>query len=301
MTPFASLTCDNTDSGGQQRIDGRIQITRALGDKDLESKGLIAIPELSQLELDDSHPFVALVTDGIASIIGDQEIIDILAQSPDPQSAVNTLLKYTDDIAGQDNATVALCVLQDWLPGHCYHDSTHELRTARIRRAQTGRIRAEDRKVSHNANQAGFIINELFFAAGKDPTDPEASILAADVRKGLTDMGLRPAVLADSCAIGPEMSAQMSGLINDVDDAADPIANGDYLGISARTFDGDDDFNTLMTAPQTQDVVEQIVQYCQLDPTIKQKSLVSKELRVTRAGWVDACDQLSIHFSRIIP
>lgn len=78
--------------------------------------------------------FIVLVSDGISSILSDQEIVDLARDAPDPKSAANRVLSFSQDLGGDDNATAIVIPLAGW--GTPYGpDRTKELREYRLRQA----------------------------------------------------------------------------------------------------------------------------------------------------------------------
>lgn len=78
--------------------------------------------------------FIVLVSDGISSVLSDQEIVDLARDAPDPKSAANRVLSFSQDLGGDDNATAIVIPLAGW--GTPYElDSTKELREYRLRQA----------------------------------------------------------------------------------------------------------------------------------------------------------------------
>ena len=78
--------------------------------------------------------FIVLVSDGISSVLSDQEIADLARDAPDPKSAANRVLSFSQDLGGDDNATAIVIPLAGWeIP--CELDRTKELREYRLRQA----------------------------------------------------------------------------------------------------------------------------------------------------------------------
>lgn len=78
--------------------------------------------------------FIVLVSDGISSILSDQEIVDLARGAPDPKSAANRVLSFSQDLGGDDNATAIVIPLAGWRTP-CEVDRTKELREYRLRQA----------------------------------------------------------------------------------------------------------------------------------------------------------------------
>jgi protein phosphatase PTC6 len=58
--------------------------------------------------------FLALVSDGVSSILSDDEIVDLARDSDDPHSAAQTILAFAEELGNEDNATVIIVPLSGW-------------------------------------------------------------------------------------------------------------------------------------------------------------------------------------------
>ncbi|CAB1327290.1 unnamed protein product, partial [Coregonus sp. 'balchen'] len=77
------------NSLGQPHVNGRLAMTRAIGDFDLKSTGVIAEPETKRISLHHVHDsFLALTTDGINFIMNSQEICDALQYGSEDNSTI---------------------------------------------------------------------------------------------------------------------------------------------------------------------------------------------------------------------
>ncbi|KAG8447673.1 hypothetical protein GDO86_014979 [Hymenochirus boettgeri] len=80
------------NSLGQPHVNGRLAMTRSIGDLDLKSRGVIADPETKRITLQHADDgFLVLTTDGINFIVNSQEICDIINQCHDPSEAAQVL------------------------------------------------------------------------------------------------------------------------------------------------------------------------------------------------------------------
>ncbi|KAI8062894.1 phosphatase 2C-like domain-containing protein [Gongronella butleri] len=107
-----------TDSWGDDRILGMLATSRAFGDARLKSYGVSAEPD------------VVLVTDGVTSIMSDQEIIDFVKEKKDPTSSVMRVVDAADQLHSEDNVTAMVVRLKAW--GSRMHDYTNDLRKYRL-------------------------------------------------------------------------------------------------------------------------------------------------------------------------
>lgn len=98
-----------------------IAVTRALGDVLLKSdeytkgrpSGLIAIPEICELDLTDEDEFIVLACDGVWDVLNHQQVSDVvkeqLAQFKDPQQASQALIDLAYNKGSNDNITAVVC------------------------------------------------------------------------------------------------------------------------------------------------------------------------------------------------
>lgn len=70
-----------TDSWGDERIMGMLATSRAFGDAKLKRYGVSAEPDIVRYRINKKNPaaFIVLVTDGITSVMSDQEIVDFVS------------------------------------------------------------------------------------------------------------------------------------------------------------------------------------------------------------------------------
>ncbi|XP_075421682.1 protein phosphatase Mn(2+)-dependent 1K [Ascaphus truei] len=103
------------NSLGQPHVNGRLAMTRSIGDLDLKSMGVIAEPETRRVKLhhaDDS--FLVLTTDGINFIVNSQEICDIINQCHDPSEAAQVLTEQAIQYGAEDNSTAIVVPFGAW-------------------------------------------------------------------------------------------------------------------------------------------------------------------------------------------
>lgn len=73
------------------------------------------------------------MSDGISSILSDQEIVDLVRGAPDPKAGANRILAFSQELGGDDNATAIVIPLIGWgkVQGP---DKTKGLRALRLER-----------------------------------------------------------------------------------------------------------------------------------------------------------------------
>ncbi|KAI9289281.1 phosphatase 2C-like domain-containing protein [Umbelopsis sp. AD052] len=107
-----------TDSWGADRILGSLATSRAFGDTGLKRYGVSAEPDF------------VLITDGITSVMTDQEIIDFVKQYDEPQQAAKELVNISEQFGTEDNATCMVVRFKSW--GSAMPDYTKRLREYKL-------------------------------------------------------------------------------------------------------------------------------------------------------------------------
>ncbi|CAH2301369.1 phosphatase 1K, mitochondrial [Pelobates cultripes] len=103
------------NSLGQPHVNGRLAMTRSIGDLDLKSKGVIADPETKRVKLHHANDgFLVLTTDGINFIVNSQEICDIINQCHDPIEAAQVLAEQAIQFGAEDNSTAIVVPFGAW-------------------------------------------------------------------------------------------------------------------------------------------------------------------------------------------
>ncbi|CDS03491.1 hypothetical protein LRAMOSA00893 [Lichtheimia ramosa] len=121
-----------TDSWGDDRILGMLATSRAFGDAKLKRYGVSAEPDVVRYSIRKDNPaaFLVLVTDGLTSVMSEQEIVDIVKKGADPTMSTKKLVDIADQYGTEDNCTAMVVRLKDW--GTRMHDLTADLREYRL-------------------------------------------------------------------------------------------------------------------------------------------------------------------------
>ncbi|KAI9303131.1 phosphatase 2C-like domain-containing protein [Cunninghamella echinulata] len=121
-----------TDSWGDDRILGMLATSRAFGDSKLKRFGVSAEPDIIRHRITKDNPaaFMVLITDGVTSVMSDQEVVDFVKERKDPTSSAKRLVDATDQLHSEDNITAVVVRLKDW--GIRMHDYTQDLRKYRL-------------------------------------------------------------------------------------------------------------------------------------------------------------------------
>nr|XP_019967082.1 PREDICTED: protein phosphatase 1K, mitochondrial-like isoform X1 [Paralichthys olivaceus] len=134
------------NSVGQANVNGRLAMTRSIGDFHLKNSGVIAEPDTrrqtvrrksdiyltteiwvlffivggnlrSSWSLQVQHAndsFLALTTDGINFLLSDQEVCDVINQCQDPTEAADVIAQQALQYGSEDNGTIIIVPLAAW-------------------------------------------------------------------------------------------------------------------------------------------------------------------------------------------
>ncbi|KAK6907993.1 hypothetical protein I203_101994 [Kwoniella mangroviensis CBS 8507] len=123
-----------SDSFGESRWMGVVENTRGFGDGEWKPSGVTVEPEVTTRLIDGhEHSYLILLTDGLTSLLSDQELVDLIRHSFDPTRAAKTIVHFAEDLGASDNCTAVVVPLHGW--GHVGgEDTTKERREWRRRR-----------------------------------------------------------------------------------------------------------------------------------------------------------------------
>jgi len=103
------------NSHGVAHVNGRLAMTRSLGDIELKSYGVTAHPQLKSLEIKHGRDaFFVLCSDGLSFAISDKEIVNIVSSCVDPKEACSRLIDQAQHFGSEDNVTVMVVPLGAW-------------------------------------------------------------------------------------------------------------------------------------------------------------------------------------------
>ncbi|CAB4389781.1 unnamed protein product [Rhizophagus irregularis] len=125
-----------TDSFGSEMYLGRLANSRSFGDFKLKRFGVSAEPEISTLKLrGKDFAFMVLVSDGVTSVLSNQEIVDCIKNYNDPTLGASKLVDLAEELGSDDNITAMVVRLPGW--GSPMTDQTKDLREYRLVRNST--------------------------------------------------------------------------------------------------------------------------------------------------------------------
>lgn len=104
-----------TDNLGRHLVNGRLAMTRSLGDLDLKPCGVSAQPDTRSVEVKHGKDaFLVLTTDGVNFAMTDQEICDAINICDDPKEAAGFVTDQALQFASEDNATTVVVPFGAW-------------------------------------------------------------------------------------------------------------------------------------------------------------------------------------------
>ncbi|KAF9374881.1 hypothetical protein CPC16_001033 [Podila verticillata] len=129
------------DSFGENMFLGQVANTRALGDIAMKHLGVSGEPELVRRTVKANEAaFLVLFSDGISSVMSNQEVVDCVKLENDPTQAAANVLNLAEQLGAEDNCTVLVVKLPAW--GTPMPDLSKELREYRWQsEAQQSRAR----------------------------------------------------------------------------------------------------------------------------------------------------------------
>jgi protein phosphatase PTC6 len=85
-------------------------------------------------ETDQDWAYIVLVSDGVSSVVSDDEVVDLARDAADPRQAADRILAFAEEMGSEDNATAIVVPLAGWgkIQGP---DKTKTLREYRQRQA----------------------------------------------------------------------------------------------------------------------------------------------------------------------
>uniref|UniRef100_A0A5B6YRB3 protein-serine/threonine phosphatase n=1 Tax=Davidia involucrata TaxID=16924 RepID=A0A5B6YRB3_DAVIN len=65
--------------------------TRSVGDRTAETIGVVAVPEVSMVQLTPNHPFFIVASDGVFEFLSSQTVVDMVSRYADPRDASSAI------------------------------------------------------------------------------------------------------------------------------------------------------------------------------------------------------------------
>ncbi|KAL4491933.1 hypothetical protein ABPG72_008354 [Tetrahymena utriculariae] len=99
------------DMGGmiiRGRVSGSLAVTRALGDLDLKTEGVLNVPDVQDFMITSKTQYLILASDGLWDVVDDQKAIDLCKNMTDTGEMAKKLVKYAIDNGSRDNTSVMI-------------------------------------------------------------------------------------------------------------------------------------------------------------------------------------------------
>ncbi|KAJ1962060.1 Protein phosphatase 2C 6 [Dispira parvispora] len=105
------------DAFGEFMALGQAANTRAFGDRQLKSFGVIAEPSITDVVYDARDlAFLVIVSDGVTAVLSDQEIVELVKYHDHPTQAAVDLVDAAEKLGTSDNVTAMVVGLPGWTP-----------------------------------------------------------------------------------------------------------------------------------------------------------------------------------------
>lgn len=103
------------NSLGQANVNGRLAMTRSIGDFHLKDTGVIAQPDTRRINVQHAKDsFLVLTSDGVNFLLSDQEICDVINQCHDPTEAAEVISQQALQYGSEDNSSVIVVPFGGW-------------------------------------------------------------------------------------------------------------------------------------------------------------------------------------------
>ncbi|KAH3843448.1 protein phosphatase 1K, mitochondrial-like [Dreissena polymorpha] len=103
------------NSQGVANVNGRLSMTRSIGDFELKPYGVTAEPSVEPFKVKHGKDsMLVLVTDGLSFVLNDQELIDIIGSCETPIEAASVITDQALQFGSEDNATAVIVPFGAW-------------------------------------------------------------------------------------------------------------------------------------------------------------------------------------------
>lgn len=110
----------SADSFGENMFLGHVANTRSLGDIAMKPYGVSAEPELIRRTVKANEAaFLVLMSDGISSVMSNQEVVDCVKLESDPTQAAANVLNLAEQLGAEDNCTIMVGCGRGTVQLHC--------------------------------------------------------------------------------------------------------------------------------------------------------------------------------------
>jgi len=104
-----------SDSIGRHQVNGRLCMSRSIGDLELKDQGVTCQPDISQMKIKHGKDgFLVLTTDGINFVMQDQEVVDCITRCENAEEGAARLVDQALLYCCEDNATAIIIPFGSW-------------------------------------------------------------------------------------------------------------------------------------------------------------------------------------------
>ncbi len=108
-----------SDNIGRHLVNGRLSMSRSIGDLDLKPFGVTPAADIRRRNIKHGKDrFLILFTDGVSYVLTDREVLDCISRCDQPQEAAEKLVDQALLFASEDNITVLVMPLGSWGKGN---------------------------------------------------------------------------------------------------------------------------------------------------------------------------------------
>ncbi|KRX07971.1 Protein phosphatase 2C (PP2C)-like domain [Pseudocohnilembus persalinus] len=90
----------------RNRVSGQLAVTRALGDLDLKTEGVIITPDIKKIELEKDDNFIIIASDGLWDVVDDQQAVTLQKSQDNIQNSCAKLVEEAIQKNSRDNISV---------------------------------------------------------------------------------------------------------------------------------------------------------------------------------------------------
>ncbi|PVD38558.1 hypothetical protein C0Q70_01174 [Pomacea canaliculata] len=103
------------NSQGISQVNGRLGMTRSIGDTEFKGYGVVAEPYIRSLEIKHGYDaFLVLATDGLSFVLSDNEMVNIISSCQTPDEAAHLLADQALHFGSEDNCSVIVVPFGAW-------------------------------------------------------------------------------------------------------------------------------------------------------------------------------------------
>ena len=95
------------------RVSGKLMVTRAFGDWEQKSFGVISSPHITKIEINAEHKYVIMASDGVWDVMDDLEVYSLSLETENSKELCNGIINNSLDKGSQDNISCFVIKLND--------------------------------------------------------------------------------------------------------------------------------------------------------------------------------------------